>query len=67
MDPVEILLTDDDLARITGRARSCWQKDRLTGGGPRFIRVGRLVRYRRADVEEWLDSRTVTSTSAETR
>ena len=38
------LLSDRDLERITGRSRSSWQKDRLTGGGIPFIRVGRLVR-----------------------
>lgn len=27
--------------------------------GPPFIKVGRLVRYRRSDVEAWLISRTV--------
>lgn len=25
--------------------------------GPPFIKVGRLVRYRRSDVEQWLSSR----------
>lgn len=28
------LLTDFDLERLTGRARSSWQKDRLTGDSP---------------------------------
>jgi predicted DNA-binding transcriptional regulator AlpA len=27
--------------------------------GPPFLKVGRLVRYRRCDVEAWLESRTV--------
>jgi predicted DNA-binding transcriptional regulator AlpA len=56
MTEIEILLTDHDLQRMTGRARSTWQKDRLTGRGPRFIRIGRLVRYRQSDVELWLES-----------
>jgi len=56
MTEIEILLTDHDLERMTGRARSTWQKDRLTGRRPRFIRVGRLVRYRHSDVEHWLES-----------
>lgn len=64
MDTAETLLTDDDLERITGRAKSCWQKDRMVGAGPKFIRVGRLIRYRRADVEAWLNARTATSTSS---
>jgi len=48
------LLTDHDVARITGRARSSLQKDRVHGGGIPFVRLGRLVRYRPADVEAWL-------------
>ena len=51
---IDSLLTDFDLERVTGRARSSWQKARLTGDGPPFIRLGRLVRYRRSDVELWL-------------
>ena len=27
--------------------------------GPRFVKVGRQVRYRPADVEAWLEARTV--------
>ena len=27
---------------------------RVTGGGPRYAKVGRLVRYRRTALEEWL-------------
>ena len=36
---------------------------RCRGGGPPFIRVGRLVRYRPQDVEAWIASRRVSSTS----
>lgn len=36
---------------------------RCRGGGPPFIRVGRLVRYRPQDVEAWITSRRVSSTS----
>jgi predicted DNA-binding transcriptional regulator AlpA len=49
------LLTDHDLERLTGRSRSSWQKARLTGGGPPFIRLGRrLVRYRMSEFNAWL-------------
>ena len=64
MTEIEILLTDHDLEHMTGRARSTWQKDRLTGRGPRFIRVGRLVRYRQSDVEHWLEAQTSDSEPA---
>ena len=39
-------------------------KWRAQAKGPPFIKVGRLVRYRRADVEAWLASCTVGRISA---
>jgi excisionase family DNA binding protein len=39
---------------------------RLTGDGPPFIKAGKSVRYRKADLDAWLESRLVRSTS-ETR
>jgi predicted DNA-binding transcriptional regulator AlpA len=53
---VEPLLTDYDLEQLTGRARSSWQKARCRGEGPRFLRLGRLVRYRASDVQAWLEA-----------
>lgn len=38
-------------------------KLRLTGGGPRFCKIGRKVVYDPADVQDWLDARKATSTS----
>jgi hypothetical protein len=51
---VEHLLDDLAVSQITGRARSTLQKDRVRGGGIPFVHVGRLVRYRPADVAAWL-------------
>ncbi len=48
------LLSDRDVEKITGRAQSTLQKDRVAGRGIRFIRIGRLVRYRRSDVDAYL-------------
>ena len=60
----DILLSDHDLERLTGRKRSSWQKDRVKGVGIPFIRVGpRLVRYRQADVDQWLAERRTQNTS----
>ena len=39
---------------------ACW---RCEGTGPRFVKVGRLVRYNRADIEKWVLARTFESTS----
>jgi hypothetical protein len=52
LDP---LLSDSDVARITGRARSTLQKDRVAGTGIPYVRVGALVRYRESDVAAWID------------
>jgi predicted DNA-binding transcriptional regulator AlpA len=53
------LLTDEDVARLTGRARKTLQKDRLRGGDESipFIRLGRLVRYRLSDVQRFIAQR----------
>jgi predicted DNA-binding transcriptional regulator AlpA len=53
LDP---LLPDRDVEKITGRARSTLQKDRVAGTGIPFIRLGRLVRYRQSDVTAFLDA-----------
>jgi predicted DNA-binding transcriptional regulator AlpA len=50
------LLSDRDVEKITGRARSTLQKDRVSGSGIPFIRIGRLVRHRQSDVDAFLAS-----------
>lgn len=39
---------------------------RLKGGGPRFAKIARLVRYRRASLDQWLLDCEVGSTSEKT-
>jgi predicted DNA-binding transcriptional regulator AlpA len=46
-----------------GLAVSTLEKLRLSGGGPRFVRLGRAVRYRVTDLEAYLAERVVESTS----
>ena len=36
---------------------------RVSGNGPPFVKLGKAVRYRRSDLDEWLASRVVRSTS----
>lgn len=55
--PIREWLTDVELEAITGRSRKSWRRDRLLMRGPRYRKLGRCVRYRRSDVEEWLNSR----------
>jgi predicted DNA-binding transcriptional regulator AlpA len=60
---LENLLTTPEVAGRLGVAEITLRKWRISGSGPRFIRCGANVRYRTADIESWVSSRTVASTS----
>jgi hypothetical protein len=49
------LLTETDLAELTKRTKRTIQKDRLLGKGPQYLKLGRSVRYKLADVLEYLE------------
>ena len=42
------------------------QRWRLEGIGPKFLKLGRLVRYRQSDLDRWVDAQLRTSTSQNT-
>jgi predicted DNA-binding transcriptional regulator AlpA len=48
------LMTTEELAAMTKTPPSRWNKARLTGDSPPFVKLGHLVRYRRSDVLAWL-------------
>ncbi len=48
------LVDEVALAARLGVSRSTLQSWRYTGRGPRYVKVGRLIRYRNADVEAYL-------------
>lgn len=50
------LLTDKLLEAETGISAETWRWKRGRGEGPAFIKIGRRVYYKRADVEAWFDS-----------
>ena len=54
-----LLIDEKQLCADLGISSVTATKWRANASGPPFIKVGRLVRYRRADVEAWLVSRTV--------
>ncbi|PZF55276.1 DNA-binding protein [Curtobacterium sp. MCSS17_008] len=61
------LLTPDALAarlHVTTRNLRQW---RITGAGPRFVRVGRFPLYRQEAVEAWLLEQEYASTADELR
>ena len=50
-------------AEYVDSSPSTLAKLRLRGGGPRFCRIGRAIRYRRSDLDDWLLSTSRRSTS----
>ena len=52
------LIDEVELAVRLGVSRSTLQSWRYEGRGPRFIKLGRLVRYRNADIDAYLKAQT---------
>jgi predicted DNA-binding transcriptional regulator AlpA len=50
------LITIPRLAELLGVAISTIHYYRANGLGPRAVKLGRLVRYRISDVQEWLEA-----------
>jgi predicted DNA-binding transcriptional regulator AlpA len=60
MDP---LLSQKQAARIVGLSVRTLERHRLAGTGPRYARLGRLIRYQESDLAEWVRNSLRTSTS----
>ena len=56
-------LKTEEAAAKTGLSVSTLEKLRVYGGGPKFCRLGRAVRYRAPDLDAWMAERLVGSTS----
>jgi excisionase family DNA binding protein len=59
------LLTQEEAADLLKLSVRTIERLRVSGGGPKFLKIRNSVRYRPADVEAWLASRVVGSTSEE--
>ena len=57
------LIDTGELAEQIGNQKNTIEGWRLKGIGPRYLAIGRLIRYRQSDVDDWLESRIRTSTS----
>lgn len=57
------LMTPTELAEVLETHERTLANWRTSGRGPQFVKVGANVRYRRDDVDRWLDERTVSSTN----
>jgi hypothetical protein len=58
------LVTVTEAGQILRISASSLNKWRLSGSGPRFIRVGARIRYRLSDLAAYLNQRTRNSTSS---
>jgi excisionase family DNA binding protein len=54
-----MLLNEQQVAEYLGLSVHAMRRFRFEDRGPKFIRVGRLVRYRPEDVEAWLSEQPV--------
>lgn len=58
------LMNSAELGQRLGKSAAALANWRYLGLGPRFIKVGKAVRYRASDVEEWLSQQTRQQTGA---
>ena len=58
------ILTTEEAAKYMRVSRQWLEIAHVRGGGPPFIKFSRLVRYRRIDLDEWLEARIKRHTSA---
>jgi hypothetical protein len=61
------LLTQRQSAELLRLSERTLERHRVAGTGPLFVRAGRLVRYREDDLQSWIASRVVSSTSQTVR
>ena len=57
------LLTPQEAAAYRRASPSTLTKERCAGGGPPFVKMGRSVRYRRSDLDNWIAANVRSSTS----
>ena len=56
-DETDLLTVQETASYLTVGAGSVnyWRHKKV---GPRFVRVGRQIRYRRSDLDQWIEDRT---------
>ena len=57
------VLTTIEAAQYVRLGKATLERFRLTGEGPAYCKLGGAVRYRRCDLDEWLKTRLISSTS----
>jgi predicted DNA-binding transcriptional regulator AlpA len=63
LDYLEQLIDEAEAARFLAFSVRSLQGWRYRGGGPRFVKIGRTVRYRRRDLQAWAEAQIRVSTA----
>jgi len=58
----DALLTESEAAALASLSVRTLQTWRVRGGGPQFAKLGGSVRYRRADIDAWINARLARTT-----
>jgi excisionase family DNA binding protein len=58
-----VMLTVHEAADYLRLSERTLERMRVTGFGPNFVKVGRSVHYRQSDLDAWIASRVIKSTS----
>ncbi len=53
------LLKEDEVAQVLQCTQSALRRWRREDRGPRFVRVGRLIRYSKSDLEDFIEENSV--------
>jgi predicted DNA-binding transcriptional regulator AlpA len=53
--PDQALFTERTLVALTGLSEAYFQRARWSGDGPKFLKIGSRVRYRKVDICAWLN------------
>lgn len=60
---LDALMTGREAAALVRLSERTMERHRTAGTGPRYIALGRAVRYRRRDLHDWIERGTRQSTS----
>lgn len=60
---MDSLINQKQAAHVLGVSVRTLERHRVAGTGPRWARLGKLVRYRQKDLAEWVEANLRNSTS----
>jgi excisionase family DNA binding protein len=64
MADCQTYMTQKQVAEMLGLSTATLEGWRIRGKGPRYLKLGRCVRYLVADLEAWIERRVSTSAAA---